>query len=86
MTDIDRDLLTLFLGTGALLVIATAAGQLMRRMVADGPTVENFNTRVSAWWTMAALGSAALLAGRTGVTVLFAICSLAALREFLTLS
>ncbi|MEO1459806.1 MAG: phosphatidate cytidylyltransferase [Pseudomonadota bacterium] len=86
MTDIDRDLLTLFLGTGALLVIATAAGQLMRRMVADGPTVENFNTRVAAWWAMTALGSVALLAGRAGVILLFALCSLAAIREFITLT
>ncbi|MEO0821262.1 MAG: phosphatidate cytidylyltransferase [Pseudomonadota bacterium] len=61
-------------------------GQLMRRMVADGPTVENFNTRVAAWWAMTALGSVALLAGRAGVILLFALCSLAAIREFITLT
>jgi phosphatidate cytidylyltransferase len=49
-------------------------------------TVENLNARINAWWGMVGLTALAFLAGNTGVTVLFAICSFAALREFLTLT
>ncbi|MCB1602933.1 MAG: phosphatidate cytidylyltransferase, partial [Xanthomonadales bacterium] len=44
------------------------------------------NDRTRAWWVMAITISVALLGGRTGVLILFFICSFAALREFMTLT
>lgn len=86
MTGWDRHLLYLFLAAFALLLVFTAVGQVLRRKVSDTALVENFNTRVTAWWGMSALLSLAFLAGRTGVVLLFAACSFAALREFITLT
>lgn len=73
----------------AVLVVASAIGQFLKyKSGPDGPslTVENLNARINAWWAMVALIALAFLAGYVGVTVLFAICSFAALREFLTLT
>jgi predicted CDP-diglyceride synthetase/phosphatidate cytidylyltransferase len=47
--------------------------------------VENLNARIKAWWVMVILIGIAFIAGRVGVLVLFAFCSFAALREFVTL-
>lgn len=46
----------------------------------------NLRLRVWSWWVMIALIVAALLAGPTWVTVLFAVISFLALREFLSLA
>ncbi|MDU9004443.1 phosphatidate cytidylyltransferase [Sedimentitalea todarodis] len=73
----------------AVLVVATGIGRyLVFKSGPDGPslTVDNLNARINAWWAMVALTALAFLAGKTGVVVLFAICSFAALREFLTLT
>lgn len=88
MSGWDGHLLGLVAGVGAILVVATLIGAVLRRRVsADGnPMVENFNARVKAWWAMVALTALAFVGGKTGVTVLFALCSFAALREFMTLT
>ena len=78
------DLWRLLLGLGAVLILASGVGALLRRR-SPGPVVENLNARVRAWWVMVALIAVALLAGRAGVVLLFALCSFAALREFVTL-
>lgn len=85
MTDTGRDLVLLFLGIVGLLLAFTAAGRVLAKRSSDEALVQNFAARVNAWWAMAVLGALALVAGRTGVVLLFAICSLAAMREFLTL-
>ncbi|MEL6768925.1 MAG: phosphatidate cytidylyltransferase, partial [Pseudomonadota bacterium] len=59
---------------------------LRARFGADNPTVANLNARIAAWWAMIAIMGLAFLAGRDGVVILFALCSFAALREFLTLT
>lgn len=72
-----------------VLVVASAIGQYLKlKSGPDGPnlTVENLNARINAWWGMVGLMALAFLAGHVGVVVLFAICSFAALREFLTLT
>lgn len=82
------DLVWLFAGLGGVLLFASLVGMvLQRRYSPDGgnAAIENLNARVKAWWVMILLMSLALLAGRTGVTLLFALCSFAALREFVTL-
>jgi len=48
--------------------------------------IDNLNDRIRAWWVMVILMGLALLAGRLAVTLLFALCSFAALREFMTLT
>jgi phosphatidate cytidylyltransferase len=83
------DLLTLLAGFAAILVAASAIGYaLQRRLSPDGSNtaIENLNDRVRAWWVMVALMGLALVGGHTGVTLLFACCSFAALREFVTLT
>lgn len=83
------DLLTLIGGIVLLLVVATAIGQwLARRHGSAEPSavVENLNARINAWWAMVLLLGLAFLGGRTGVILLFALCSFAALREFATLT
>jgi phosphatidate cytidylyltransferase len=87
MTAAAPDLLTLLAGIGALLVVATLAGQgLARRAGGPDAVIDNLNARIAAWWGMVALLGLAFLAGRTGVVLLFALCSFAALREFMTLT
>jgi phosphatidate cytidylyltransferase len=83
------DLLTLLAGLAAILVAASAIAYVLQwRLSPDGSNavIENLNDRIRAWWVMVALMGLALIGGRTGVTLLFAFCSFAALREFVTLT
>ncbi len=89
MTAPHPDLLTLLAGLAGVLFVASAIGFVLRlRLSPDGSNavIENLNDRVDAWWAMVAIMGLALAGGRTGVTVLFALCSFAALREFVTLT
>ena len=78
--------LTILGGIVALLIIASLIAAALERRYGATPTLTNLTDRIRAWWWMTALLALALLAGRTGVVVLFAILSYAALREFLTLT
>jgi phosphatidate cytidylyltransferase len=81
--------LALFSGVAAVLIVASLVGYgLHRRFGTEGPnpTIDNLNSRIKAWWAMVALLGVAFASGRTGVIVLFALASLAALREFITLT
>jgi phosphatidate cytidylyltransferase len=87
MTDTTQDILTLAFGVFVLLVLLTLFGELLRARMPAGttqPVVETFMQRVNSWWGMAILLSLAALSGRTGIIVVFAFASFAALREFLT--
>ena len=48
--------------------------------------VENINARIYSWWVMVSVVSVAILAGRIGAVILFALVSFFALREFVTLT
>jgi phosphatidate cytidylyltransferase len=88
VTGAVADLGWLLAGLGTVLLTASALGYALARRAPAGrpsPAVENLNARINAWWVMVALMALALLAGRTGVVLLFALCSFAALREFVTL-
>jgi len=88
-TETTASLVVLFGASCALLIIATIAGEILRlRLSPRGahPTVETYVTRLHSWWGMVFLLSIALMSGRTGVVLLFAFASFAALREFLTLT
>lgn len=89
MTALTHEQHTLMLagGIAGVLVLASLVGLALKIMVAKGQrhgVIDNLNTRVNAWWVMAALLGLALLAGRAGVIALFAFASLTALREFTT--
>jgi len=89
MTDTQIDFAMLLGGIGGVLVVATATGAMLARRRTSGgatPTIEHLNDRIHAWWTITALLALSFLAGRTGVIILFALCSFAALREFMTLT
>jgi phosphatidate cytidylyltransferase len=82
-------LLWLLAGVAAILVIASVLGEILRQRLSptgENPVVENLNARITAWWVMVILLALAFVAGRTGVVILFALASFAALREFLTLT
>jgi phosphatidate cytidylyltransferase len=79
----------LFGGVVVALVIASIAGYVLDRRfaaTAPNPTISNLNSRIKAWWAMVALLGVAFALGKAGVIVLFALASLATLREFITLT
>jgi phosphatidate cytidylyltransferase len=85
---LDPDLLLVLAGAFGLLVAASIISEFLRRTYSpegESATIENLHARVLSWWGMVLLLGLSLLFGRAGVTVLFALCSFAALREFLTL-
>lgn len=88
MNAASADLTHLVLGIFGVLIVASIVGYvLQRRLSPDGSNaaIENLNARIKAWWVMVVLIGIAFVAGRAGVILLFAFCSFAALREFVTL-
>jgi phosphatidate cytidylyltransferase len=81
--------LALFIGVAAVLIVASVVGYVLHRRFGTerpNPNIENLNSRIKAWWAMVALLGLAFAFGRAGVIVLFALASLGALREFITLT
>jgi phosphatidate cytidylyltransferase len=73
----------------ATLCIASAVGAVLAKTAKSDSarkTVANLNARTRAWWVMVIIFALALLAGRFGVIVLFAIISFLSLREVVTLT
>ncbi|NLR99736.1 phosphatidate cytidylyltransferase [Rhizobium sp. P38BS-XIX] len=88
MSAASADLIHLVLGIFGVLIVASIVGYvLQQRLSPDGSNaaIENLNARIKAWWVMVVLIGIAFIAGRAGVILLFAFCSFAALREFVTL-
>jgi phosphatidate cytidylyltransferase len=82
-------LLWLLAGVGTILVLASVIGEVLRLRLSpagENPVIENLNARINAWWVMVICLAIAFIAGKPGVVLLFALCSFAALREFLTLT
>jgi phosphatidate cytidylyltransferase len=76
-------------GVVAILILASIIGEVLRQRLSpqgENAVVENLNARIAAWWVMVVLLAIAFLAGKSGVVILFALASFAALREFLTLA
>ncbi len=89
MNTISADLSKLLAGILCVLLLASAVSWfLKKRYSPDGSNlaIENLDARIMSWWAMAALIALAFLAGKTGVILLFTMCSFAALREFVTLT
>lgn len=86
---VDPDMIKLLAGACGLLAVASLIGFVLERKLSpngENATIENLNARIKAWWVMVLLVALAFLAGRVGVILLFAFCSFAALREFVTLT
>jgi phosphatidate cytidylyltransferase len=83
----NAEIVTLFAVLAGVLAIASAVGfVLKRRAGGSSATVDNLVDRVNAWWVMVAVMALAFLSGKTGLVLLFALASFAALREYLTLA
>lgn len=89
MMTTTTEIVILTLACFSLLIAFTVFGQYLRSRVRPGRTnalVNAYSTRLNSWWAMVILFALALLAGVTGVVILFAFASFAALREFYTFS
>jgi phosphatidate cytidylyltransferase len=85
----DSALSRLVAGVLVLLVVATVVGVVLARRARTEParaTVANLNARIRAWWVMVVVFAIAVWTGGIGSIVLFALMSLLALREFVTLA
>ncbi|MCC5972868.1 MAG: phosphatidate cytidylyltransferase [Rubellimicrobium sp.] len=83
------DLVTAFIVVAAILVLASIVGQVLRLRYSRGgesAAIDNLNDRIGSWWVMAIVLFLAFLAGKPGVSLLFAFAAFAALREFMTLT
>lgn len=85
---LDRQLVWFFAGVLAFLTLATVVGRVLARTAGESrrATILNLNARIGAWWVMVGVFAGAILGGRLGALVLFAVISFLALREFITLT
>lgn len=78
---------TLALGIFSVLVLATGISHLIAwRVGRDGATVRNLLERINAWWALVGVAVPLLAMGPLVSTLLFALLSFLALREFLSLT
>lgn len=84
----DKQTLMLFGGIGAILVLASLIGFILkwRTRGAPNPVIDNLNARINAWWVMVLVIGIAFWLGTAAVILLFYAVSFYALREFLTLT
>jgi phosphatidate cytidylyltransferase len=88
MSPRDQTVIVFVIVIGALL-LASVVGMALKRLAAggaDNAAIDNLNARIRAWWVMITALAVAFALGRSGVIVLFAFASFAALREFITLT
>jgi len=79
----------ILLTLGGVLTLASLTGFGLHLRFPSGPAaavVDNINARIRAWWAMIAIVSAAVIAGRIPIIILFGLVSFLALREFMTLA
>lgn len=71
----------------AILIFASTIGYILklRAGYAPAPVIDNLNARINAWWVMLLVLGAAIMLGKIAFVVLFALISLFALREFISL-
>ena len=76
-----------FYGLFAFLIVATIlAYALIRKGKVGGETAANLTDRIWAWWVMIGVLALVFTLGATAMTIFFALCSMAALREFATIT
>jgi phosphatidate cytidylyltransferase len=84
----DAKLDWLYGGVLVLLLISTLIGGVLKSRYKSDPgrtTIDNLNARIRAWWKMCAIFAVAVVSGRIGSLILFAIVSFLAMREYMTL-
>lgn len=89
MSAMHYDLLWLLAAVAIVLGVATLWSEILRQRAGDAglsPLTENLITRIGSWWSVVIILGFAFFAGYGIVILLFAFCSFAALREFLTLT
>jgi phosphatidate cytidylyltransferase len=75
---------TLMIGIVGFLATATLVGRVIRwRVGPDSAVVRNLVQRINAWWLMVAVAVPCVLLGPHATTILYALLSELALREFL---
>ncbi|MEI6037402.1 MAG: phosphatidate cytidylyltransferase, partial [Planctomycetota bacterium] len=85
----DIRTIALIAGVLALLTVATAIGQFLKRHPdrgLDPAAIDTFNLRLRGWWIMCTVLAVAFWLGTTATVVLFGLVSFWALREFITLT
>ena len=68
-----------------VLIIASGVAEYLTQKKGQSPRLARLSDRIASWWVILAIFLLAIVIGKYGIVVLFAICSFAALREFLTL-
>lgn len=87
--NIEPKTLWLLGGTFGLLALASGIVRVLEAGARTEPRqrlIRNVKDRTTAWWWMAGIFSVALATGPLGMTLLFALLSFLALREFITLT
>ena len=84
--NLSRESWVLLGGVLTILVVASLVNALLQKRGGDQKTLENLGQRISTWWIMSAIFAGASLLGIVGATLLFALLSFMALREFITLT
>jgi phosphatidate cytidylyltransferase len=85
----DNRTIALVAGVLALLTVATAVGQFLKRHPdrgLDPAAIRTFNNRLRGWWILCTVLAAAFWLGTTTTVILFGLVSFWALREFITLT
>ena len=84
---IDQQLLWVFLGMLTLLLVSTITAHVIRRRVTTQTgraSAQNLVARIRSWWVICIVFFLFLVAGGGWLVTLFALVSLLALREYLT--
>lgn len=70
-----------------ILVFASSVGFILKKKagITPSPVIDNLNARINAWWVMLIVIASAILMGNAAFIILFALISLFALREFISL-
>lgn len=82
---LNSEVLHVLLWLGVVLVVASVIGFVLQRKK-PGPVTDNLVARTNAWWVMVLVFGLAVSVGHLGATLLFALLSFLALREYLTLT
>lgn len=77
----------LFAVFAIILILASSIGYILKLKTSPSlsPVIDNLNARINAWWVMLIVIGCAILLGNIAFILLFALISLFALREFISL-
>ncbi|SDB89839.1 phosphatidate cytidylyltransferase [Acinetobacter boissieri] len=87
MTNHSQITYIIFATVTLVLAVSSITGLFLKRKINHQvhAVIDNLNARINAWWVMLIILFGAILLGKLGLIILFAIVSFFALREFITL-